>query len=61
MSIALLTRTAVVVLYLAALLLNGRADLLTGLVAAAIVAIWVIRLLLDRRTQGGPAPALRPR
>ena len=61
MSIALLTRTAVVALYLVALLLNGRADLLTGLVAAAIVAIWVIRLLLDRRTQGGPAPARRPR
>jgi hypothetical protein len=48
MSIALLTRTAVVAAYLLALLVNGRADLATGLLAAAVVAVWAMPLLRDR-------------
>jgi hypothetical protein len=55
MSTALLTRTAVVAAYLVALGWNGRTDLTTGLLAAAIVALWIIPLLRDRR------PAVRER
>jgi hypothetical protein len=61
MSTALLSRSAVVSIYLLALLLNGRADLLTGSLAAAVVAVWVISLLRDRLTRRGPVPAPQSR
>ncbi|GIM93641.1 hypothetical protein [Paractinoplanes toevensis] len=58
MSVALLTRTAVSAAYLLALLLNGRADLTTGVLAAALVAVWVVPQLRDRRLRRSPAPDL---
>ena len=47
-STALLARTAIAVAYLTALLLNGRAEIRTGLVAVAVLAIWAFPLLRDR-------------
>jgi hypothetical protein len=48
MSTALIARTAIALGYLTALLLNGRAELLTGMVAAAVLAVWAVPLLRDR-------------
>jgi hypothetical protein len=65
MSIAHLTRTVIVTAYLVGLLLNGRADLASGGIAAALVAVWAAPLLRDgmaRRTrvlQRAPASAAR--
>ena len=57
MSTALLARTAVAVAYLLALLLNGRLDLMTGFLAAAVVAVWIIPLCRDRMTRRSPVRA----
>jgi hypothetical protein len=48
MSTALVARTAIALAYLTALLLTGRAEPLTGMVAAAVLAIWAVPLLRDR-------------
>jgi hypothetical protein len=56
MSTGLVTRTAVIAVYLIALLLNGRADLPAVLLGAAIVALWVIPLLRDRMTRHDTVP-----
>jgi hypothetical protein len=61
MSTAMLTRTAVVAAYLLALLINGRADLRTGLLATAVVAVWAVPLLRDRRLRRTPVPEPRSR
>jgi Co/Zn/Cd efflux system component len=55
-SISLLSRTAIVAAYLVALLLHGRADTVTGLLALAIVAVWATPLL---RSAGGSAVSRR--
>jgi Co/Zn/Cd efflux system component len=65
MTTALLTRTVVIAAYLVALVLNGRADLLVGLLAAAVVALWTVSLIRDRVLRHHPAavridPATRP-
>jgi hypothetical protein len=57
MSTALLIRTIVVAAYLLALLVNGRADALTGLLAAAVIAVWTIPLLRDRTMRRRPEAA----
>jgi hypothetical protein len=49
MSISLLSRTVVVAAYLLALLLHGRADIVTGILAVAVVAVWATPLLRDVR------------
>jgi hypothetical protein len=59
MLIAMLTRTVVLAAYLLALLLNGSADRLSGLVAAAVIAVWVASLLRDRMLRREPAPRSR--
>ncbi len=51
MLIALFARTVVVAAYLFALLCQGRADLITGLLAVAVVAVWVVALCRDRLTR----------
>jgi Co/Zn/Cd efflux system component len=56
-SISLLSRTAIVAAYLTALLLHGRADTVTGLLAVAIVAVWAAPLL--RSTADGSAVSRR--
>jgi hypothetical protein len=61
MSTALFTRTAVIAVYLIALLLNGRADLLTALLTAAVVALWVIPLLRDRMARHVTLPPAQSR
>jgi len=66
MSTALLIRTAVVAAYLLALLINGRADLLTGFLVAAVCAVWALPLLRDHMRQRARAltrtdPTLRLR
>jgi hypothetical protein len=48
MSIALLARTVIALAYLTALLLNGRAEPRTGMVAAGVLAVWAVPLLRDR-------------
>jgi hypothetical protein len=57
MSTALLTRTVVAAAYLLALLLNGPADAPTGLLAAAVIAVWTTPLLRDCITRRTPHPA----
>jgi hypothetical protein len=57
MSTALLARTTVAVAYLLALLLNGRFDLMTGFLAAAVVAVWIIPLRRDHMMRRSPARA----
>jgi hypothetical protein len=59
MPTALFTRTVVVAAYLLALLFKGRADLVTGLLAAAIVAVWTVSLCRDRMTRGGRSAPTR--
>jgi hypothetical protein len=54
MSTALFTRTVVIGAYLIALLLHGQADLVTGLLAAAVMAVWTVALCRDRMTRGVP-------
>ena len=51
MPTALLTRTVVIAAYLLALLFKGRADLMTGLLAAAVVAVWTISFCRHRMTR----------
>jgi hypothetical protein len=47
--------------YLIALLLHGRADTVTGLIAIAIVAVWAAPLLRDGRShRTSPVTAVRP-
>ena len=53
---ALLIRTVIVAAYLLALLFHGRADLSTGLLAGAVLAVWVVPLIRDRMTRRS-APA----
>jgi Co/Zn/Cd efflux system component len=61
MSTSLLGRTGIVAVYLVALLLHGRADTVTGLIAVAITAVWAIPLLRDgRQRRTSPATAVRP-
>jgi hypothetical protein len=59
MPTALFTRTVVVAAYLLALLFNGRADLMTGLLAAAVVAVWTVSLWRDRMMRGGGSSPTR--
>jgi Co/Zn/Cd efflux system component len=56
-SISLLSRTVIVAAYLIALLLHGRADTVTGLLAVAIVAVWATPLI--RSSVGGSAVSRR--
>jgi Co/Zn/Cd efflux system component len=49
MSIAMVTRTVIVAAYLIALFVEGRADTVTGAVAAGVVAVWTVPLLRDSR------------
>jgi hypothetical protein len=61
MSIALFSRTVIVATYLIALLVNGRGDGPTALVAAAVSCVWAVALLRDgwaRRTSS--ATAVKP-
>ncbi|MEV7627023.1 hypothetical protein [Actinoplanes sp. NPDC089786] len=51
MPTALLTRSVVVAAYLLALLFQGRADLPTGLLAGAVIAVWTVPLVRDRMTR----------
>jgi hypothetical protein len=44
----LLPRTIVVAAYLLMLLLHGRADLPTALLAVAVLAVWAVPLIRDR-------------
>jgi Co/Zn/Cd efflux system component len=61
MSTSLLGRTGIAAAYLIALLLHGRADTVTGLMAVAITAVWAIPLLRDgRQRRTSPATAVRP-
>jgi hypothetical protein len=53
---ALLTRTAVVAAWLLALLFQGRADLSTGLLAAAVMAVWTVSLIRGRMTPARAIP-----
>jgi hypothetical protein len=48
MSTALVARTVIALAYLIALLLNGRAEPMTGMIAAAVLAVWAVPLLRDR-------------
>jgi hypothetical protein len=59
MPTALLTRTVVVAAYLLGLLFHGRADVMTGLLAAAIVAVWTVSLFRDRMTHGSTPATIR--
>jgi hypothetical protein len=61
MSVTLFARSTIVLSYLAALAGRGRLDLVTGLLAAAIVIIWTVPLLRDQRrgTAGRPDPSRR--
>jgi hypothetical protein len=49
MPVALTARTLIVGAYLLALAFNGRFDTAAGLIAVAVVGVWVISLLRDRR------------
>jgi len=59
MPTALITRTAVVAVYLLALLFKGRADLLTGVIGAAVVAVWAAALLRDTMMRPSRPPRAR--
>jgi hypothetical protein len=48
MPVALAARTLIVGAYLLALAFNGRFDTAAGLIAVAVVGVWVISLLRDR-------------
>lgn len=55
MSIELILRSIVAGAYLVALTLNGRFDLLTGLLALGMVLVWAVpqlRQVADRRRPG---------
>jgi hypothetical protein len=49
MPVALTARTLVLGAYLLALAFNGRFDTAAGSIAVAVVGVWVISLLRDRR------------
>jgi hypothetical protein len=59
MPTALYARSVVVAAYLLALLFHGRAELLTGLLAAAVVAVWTVSLCRDLVTRGGGSASPR--
>jgi hypothetical protein len=58
MSVALAARSTVLLSYLAALVTQGRLDLSTGLLAGAVIALWALALLRDRR--GAPMAGRQP-
>jgi hypothetical protein len=60
MSIALLARSAIALAYLTALLVHGRAELLTAIVAVAVLAVWAVPLLRDRLVARSYLPAGEP-
>ena len=49
MPIALTARSLIVAAYLLALAFNGRFDIAAGLIAVAVLGVWVIPLIRDRR------------
>jgi len=53
MSVALVARTLVALAYLSALLWHARAEPMTGVIAAAIVAVWAMPLVRERVTGSG--------